>query len=83
MSSACGHAWHTEPSSKWSKSEAEIQTDTDDFLPPLRRLSLPPPANSHAKPACSNTLTEAGYAHSDNENRPTVSLCGFSLPVSV
>ena len=54
------------------KSEAEIQTDTDDFLPPLRRLSLPPPANSHAKTACSDTLTEAGYARCGNENQPTV-----------
>ena len=54
------------------KSEAEIQTDTDDFLPPLRRLSLPPPANSHANTACSDTLTEAGYARCGNENQPTV-----------
>ena len=54
------------------KSEAEIQTDTDDFLPPLRRLSPPPPANSHAKTACSDTLTEAGYARCGNENQPTV-----------
>ena len=66
------HALHTVPSSKWSKSEAEIQTDTDDFLPPLRRLSPPPPANSHAKTACSDTLTEAGYARCGNENQPTV-----------
>ena len=54
------------------KSEAEIQTDTDDFLPPLRRLSPPPPANSHAKTACSDTLTEAGYARYGDENQPTV-----------
>ena len=54
------------------KSEAEIQTDTDDFLPPLRRLSPPPPANSHANTACSDTLTEAGYARCGNENQPTV-----------
>ena len=54
------------------KSEAEIQTDTDDFLPPLRRLSPPPPANSHAKTACSDTLTEAGYARCGDENQPTV-----------
>lgn len=54
------------------KSEAEIQTDTDDFLPPLRRLSPPPPANSHAETACSDTLTEAGYARCANENQPTV-----------
>ena len=39
-----------------------MHTDTDIFLHPLRRLSLPPPANSHAKPACSDTLPEAGYA---------------------
>ena len=57
------------------KSEAEIQTDTDDFLPPLRRLSLPPPANSHANTACSDTLTEAGYARCGNENQPTVLSC--------
>ena len=57
--------------------------DTDDFLSSLRRLFPPPHANSLAKSASSNTLTEAGYAHSDNENRPTVSLSGFSLPVSV
>ena len=38
-----------------------MHTDTDIFLHPLRRLSLPPPANSHAKPACSDTLPEAGY----------------------
>ena len=54
------------------KSEAEIQTDTDDFLPPLRRLSPPPPANSHANTACSDTLTEAGYARCGDENQPTV-----------
>ena len=54
------------------KSEAEIQTDTDDFLPPLRRLSPPPPANSHAETACSDTLTEAGYARYGDENQPTV-----------
>ena len=66
------HALHTVPSSKWSKSEAEIQTDTDDFLPPLRRLSPPPPANSHANTACSDTLTEAGYARCGNENQSTV-----------
>lgn len=33
-----------------------MHTDTDIFLHPLRHLSLPPPANSHAKPACSDTL---------------------------
>ena len=54
------------------KSEAEIQTDTDDFLPPLRRLSPTPPANSHAETACSDTLTEAGYARYGNENQSTV-----------
>ena len=54
------------------KSEAEIQTDTDDFLPPLRRLSPPPPANSHANTACSDTLTEAGYAGWANENQATL-----------
>ena len=74
MSLVYGHAWHTVPSSKWSKSEAEIQTDTDDFLPPLRRLFPPPPANSpSAKPAVgSDTLTEAGYARYGDENQPTV-----------
>lgn len=51
-----------------------MHTDTDIFLHPLRRLSLPPPANSHAKPACSDTLPEAGYARSCNEKCPTV-LC--------
>ena len=51
-----------------------MHTDTDIFLHPLRRLSLPPPANSHAKPACSNTLTEAGYAHFNYENQSTVLL---------
>ena len=54
------------------KSEAQIQTDTDDFLPPLRRLSPPPPANSHAETACSDTLTEACYARYGDENQPTV-----------
>ena len=49
-----------------------MHTDTDIFLHPLRRLSLPPPANSHAKTACSDTLTEAGYARCGNENQPTV-----------
>ena len=49
-----------------------MHTDTDIFLHPLRRLSLPPPANSHAKTACSDTLTEAGYARCANENQPTV-----------
>lgn len=49
-----------------------MHTDTDIFLHPLRRLSLPPPANSHAKPACSDTLPEAGYARSCNEKCPTV-----------
>ena len=64
------HALHTVPSSKWSKSEAEIQTDTDDFLPPLRRLSPPPPANSPTAETAvgSDTLTEAGYARSNDEN---------------
>ena len=51
-----------------------MHTDTDIFLHPLRRLSLPPPANSHAKPACSDTLPEAGYARPCNEKCPTV-LC--------
>ena len=49
-----------------------MHTDTDIFLHPLRRLSPPPPANSHAKPACSDTLTEAGYARCGDENQPTV-----------
>ena len=49
-----------------------MHTDTDIFLHPLRRLSPPPPANSHAKTACSDTLTEAGYARCGNENQPTV-----------
>ena len=54
------------------KSEAEIQTDTDDFLSPLRHLFPPPTANSHAETACSDTLTEAGYARYGDENQPTV-----------
>ena len=49
-----------------------MHTDTDIFLHPLRRLSPPPPANSHAKTACSDTLTEAGYARCGDENQPTV-----------
>ena len=49
-----------------------MRPDTDNFLFPLRRLSPPPPANSHAKTACSDTLTEAGYARCANENQPTV-----------
>ena len=53
----------------------------DNFLSSLRRLFPPPPANSHAETACSDTLTEAGYAHSDDENWPTVlSLDVFLLP---
>ena len=48
------------------------KTDTDNFLSSLRRLFPPPPANSHAKTACSDTLTEAGYARCGNENQPTV-----------
>ena len=51
-----------------------MHTDTDIFLHPLRRLSPPPFANSHAKPACSDTLPEAGYARSCDEKCPTV-LC--------
>ena len=61
------------------KSGNEIQKDTDDFLPPLRRLFPPPSANSHAKTACSDTLTEAGYARCGNENHPTV-LSRISFP---
>ena len=49
-----------------------MRPDTDNFLFPLRRLSPPPPANSHANTACSDTLTEAGYARCGNENQPTV-----------
>ena len=49
-----------------------MRPDTDNFLFPLRRLSPPPPANSHAKTACSDTLTEAGYARCGDENQPTV-----------
>ena len=52
----------------------DMYTDTDIFLHPLRRLSPPPPANSRAKPACSDTLPEAGYARSCDEKCPTV-LC--------
>ena len=48
--------------------------DTNDFLSPLRHLFPPPSMNSHAKPACSNTLTEAGYAHFNYENQSTVLL---------
>ncbi len=54
------------------KAGTKIQTDTDDFLSPLRRLFLPPPANSLANTASSNTLTEAGYARFADENQPTV-----------
>ena len=53
--------------------EVKLQdADTDYFLSALRRLSPPPPANSHANTACSDTLTEAGYARCGNENQPTV-----------
>lgn len=52
-----------------------MHTDTDIFLHPLRRLSLPPPANSHAKPACSDTLPEAGYARSCNEKMSYRPVC--------
>ena len=51
-----------------------MHTDTDSFLHPQRRGYQPPPMNSHAKPACSDTLPEAGYARSCNEKCPTV-LC--------
>jgi len=46
----------------------ETHADTANFLHPLRRLSPPVPANSPAKPAGSNTLPQAGYAHSCSEN---------------
>ena len=57
-----------------------MRPDTDNFLFPLRRLSPPPPANSPpAKTAVgSNTLPEAGYARSTDENCPTVCVACFS-----
>ena len=57
-----------------------MRPDTDNFLFPLRRLSPPPPANSPpAKPAIgSDTLPEAGYARSTDENYPTVCVACFS-----
>ena len=44
--------------------------DTDYFLSALRRLSPPPPANSPTAETAvgSDTLTEAGYARSNDEN---------------
>ena len=39
-----------------------------NFLCLLRRLFPTAPANSPAKPAGSNTLPQAGYAHSCSEN---------------
>ena len=57
-----------------------MRQGTDNFLFPLRRLSPPPPANSPpAKTAAgSNTLPEAGYARSNNENSPTALVACFS-----
>ena len=48
--------------------------DTNNFLFALRRLSPPPPANSPTAETAvgSDTLTEAGYARSNDENRSTV-----------
>ena len=43
-----------------------------NFLCPLHRLSPTASANSAAKTAASDTLTEAGYARCGNENQPTV-----------
>ena len=44
--------------------------DTNNFLFALRRLSPPPPANSPTAETAvgSDTLTEAGYARSNDEN---------------
>ena len=53
---------------KIKKLSAKTDVDTDNFLCLLRRLYPLPSANSLAKPASSNTLTEAGYARSHDEN---------------
>ena len=61
-----------------------MRPDTNIFLFPLRHLSPPPPANSPpAKPAVvSDTLPEAGYARSTDENYPTVCVaCLSSKPL--
>ena len=54
--------------------------DMKNFLCPLHRLSPTASANSAAKAAASDTLTEAGYAHFGNENHPIVlSWISFSV----
>ena len=61
--------------------EVKLQdADTDYFLSALRRLSPPPPANSPTAETAvgSDTLTEAGYARSTDENYPTVCVACFS-----
>ena len=56
-----------------------------NFLCPLHRLSPTASANlPTAKTAVgSDTLTRSGYARSDHENRPTVSLCVFFLSAAI
>ena len=57
---------------------SEKHADTDNFLSALRRLSPIASVNSAARSAASDTLTQSGYARSDDENCPTVLRC-FSL----
>ena len=65
------------------RSQRTATQDTDHFLSALRRLYPPPPANSHAKASRSDTLPEAGYARSDNENEPIVLLLRFAVNCSL